>query len=85
MSRNDRSTRVLLGVISILLGANLLVQMNQSAGIRSAVAAGIPDSGAQLQAVVDQVTEVGKKMDKLQSFLESGKMTVVVPDPKASK
>ena len=36
------------------------------------------------QAVVDQVTELNKKVDRLDSFLESGKLTVNVAE-KAAK
>jgi hypothetical protein len=79
MSRTDRSLRVILSVIAVLLVANLLVSM-QVASPRVAVAAGIPDSGAQMQAMVDQLTELNKKVDKLQSFMESGKLTVKIAD-----
>jgi hypothetical protein len=84
MNRNDRTVRFLLGLIAALLAVNLLVQMNQSAAPRMALGAGIPDSGAQMQAVVDQVTELNKKVDRLDSFLESGKLTVNVAE-KAAK
>jgi hypothetical protein len=74
MNRSDRSLRVVLSAIAVLLAANLLVSI--SGPSRVAVAAGIPDSGAQLQAVIDQLTELNKKVDKLQNFMESGKLTV---------
>jgi hypothetical protein len=80
MTRNDRTIRVLLVTIVALLAANLLVNMNNSSGPRMAYADGIPDTGAQLQAVVESVTEVGKKVDKLTTFLQSGDMSVKVQD-----
>ena len=83
MNRKDRSLRTILGVIAVLLAANLLVSM-QAASPRVAVAAGIPDSGAQMQSVIDQLSELNKTVDKLQSFMESGKLTVKVAD-KADK
>ena len=84
MARNDRFVRVMLGIIALLLGLNLVVAMN--GGPRSLMAAGIPDSGAQLQAVVDHLVEVEKKVDKLQVYLESGALSVKVKEmPKAEK
>ncbi len=85
MTRNDRSIRVLLTAIVALFGANLLVNMNNSAGPRTAFAAGIPDQGAQLQAITDAVNEVGKKVDKIDTFMESGNLSVKVQQPKSDK
>ncbi|MCL2647992.1 MAG: hypothetical protein FWD61_13440 [Phycisphaerales bacterium] len=86
MVRDDRSVRVLLGVIAILLGLNLLVQVSGLTGPRVAMAAGIPDSGAQLQAMVEKTADISKKLDKLQAFLESGELTVKVKElPKSEK
>ena len=84
MSGSDRSTRVLLAVIAFLLGGNLLVNMNRG-GAPAAYAAGIPDTGAQIQAVVDQVAELNKKVDKIDDFLEGGHLTVKVQDAKSDK
>ena len=86
MERNDRSVRVLLGIITLLLGLNLLVQLNSTSGQATAMAAGIPDSGAQLQSVADHLVELNKKVDKLQTYLESGALCVKVKEmPKADK
>ena len=86
MAQNNRSVRALLGIIAVLLGANLLVQMNGSTRPQMAMAAGIPDSGAQQQAMVDHLADIAKKMDKLQSYLESGNVSVKVKEmPKAEK
>ena len=82
MIRQDRSVRFLLAVVAFLLGANLFVQVHND---RQARAAGIPDSGAQAQAQIDQLTALNAKMDKLQGYLESGKMQVLVKDMKAEK
>lgn len=81
MNRDSRSLRILIGAVAVLLAANLLMTIAQST--RTAVGAGIPDSGAQMQAVVDQLTELNKKVDKLQSFMESGKLTVKSADKDA--
>jgi len=79
MIRHDRTVRVLLAVVAFLLTANLLVQVRQD---RTAKAAGLPDSGAQLQAQIDQLVDLNKKVDKLQSFLESGKLKIDTGDSK---
>jgi hypothetical protein len=83
MSRPDRSLRVILSIVALLLGANLLFALQSSTRV-AAAAGGIPDSGAQMQAVIDQLAEMNKKVDKLQSFMESGKLTVKVAE-KAEK
>ena len=82
---HDRSVRVLLGVIALLLGVNLLFNVMHETPTPTAHAAGIPDSGAQFQAMVDSLKDVSAKLDKIDDFLESGKLTVNVHDPKADK
>jgi hypothetical protein len=83
MLRNNRTIHVLLAAIAFLLGANLLINLHQD---RTAIAQGLPDSGAQLQQQIDQLANLNKKMDKLQSLLESGKLTVKVAEmPPAAK
>ncbi len=81
---NNKTHRFLLVVIACLLAANLLVDI-RAGSAQTAVAAGIPDSGAQLQAVVDQLVDLNKRIDKMEGYLESGKMTVNVKDPKTDK
>jgi hypothetical protein len=76
MNLQDRSIRLLLAVIAVLLGANLLVQ--SGVGPRRVQAAGIPDTGAQFQSMVDNLTELNKKVDKLDTFIESGALVVNV-------
>jgi hypothetical protein len=85
MNTKERSTRVLLAVIALLLGANLLVQIGTASGPKTAQAAGIPDSGAQFQSMIEQLTELNKKVDKMQAYFESGALTVKVKEPKADK
>lgn len=82
---HERSVRVLLGVIALLLGVNLLVQIVHETRPNTATAAGIPDSGAQFQAMVDSLHDISGKVDKLDDFLESGKMTVTIKDNKDAK
>jgi hypothetical protein len=83
MKLADRSVKVLLSIIAVLLMGNLLVQLLPAP--RPALAAGIPDTGAQFQAMVDQLTELNKKLDKTNEILESGKLTVLVKDNKSEK
>ena len=83
MKRNDRTIHVLLAAIAFLLGANLLINVHQD---RTTRAAGFDPQVQQAQLQVDQLTDLNKKIDKLQSFLESGKLTVKVAEmPKAEK
>jgi hypothetical protein len=81
--KNERSIRLLLSVIASLLAANLFVRTTSP--VQPARAAGIPDSGAQMQMVVDELKEVNKKVEGLNTFLQSGSLTVKVKDPKADK
>ena len=81
--KTHRTIHVLLAAIAFLLGANLLVQLHHE---RTAMAAGIPDSGAQMQQQIQQLTELNKKMDRMQGLLESGKLGVVVKElPEAKR
>jgi hypothetical protein len=46
---------------------------------------GIPDSGAQLQAVVDELKITNSKLDSLQKLIESGKVQVQATIAKDTK
>jgi hypothetical protein len=87
--KNDRSIRGLLAVIALLLGANVLAQLTTAAPANKANAAipggGIPDSGAQFKAMIDQLTEMNKKIDKMQTYIESGALTVKIKEAKPEK
>jgi hypothetical protein len=77
----QQSLKVLLTIIALLLAANLVVQgLGNGAVTRASTpvtaANGIPDSGAQLQAVADEVRGVNKRLDTMEAFLESGSLTV---------
>ena len=74
----DKSTRVLLVVIAGLLAANLLANLPGSGSSRLQAAGGLPDSGAQLERQIDELTKLNKNVERLQSFLESGKLVVKV-------
>ena len=92
MSRMLRrqSSSVLLVIIALLLGANLVIRfagdtpVTHAMGPVSAVN-GIPDSGAQFQAVVDEVKATNKRLDTLQAFLESGGLKVTAKLEKDDK
>ena len=83
MKPGDRSLKVLMVLAVTLLAANLLVQLQPLS--RTAMAAGIPDSGAQLQSLVEEVQSLNKTVQKMQSLLESGGLTVKVQDAKSEK
>ena len=85
MTKNDRFLRVVLVIIAVLLAGNLVFHSGIASGPRTAWAAGIPDSGAQFQAMIDQLSDLNKKIDKLENYLESGALTVKVKDPKSDK
>jgi hypothetical protein len=77
MLRKNRTIEVLLGCVAFLLGANVFILMHQD---RTAKAAVFDPAGQQSQAAVDQLSDLNKKVDKLQSFLESGKLSVKVTE-----
>ena len=85
MIRSDRTVRVLLGTLTFLLAGNLIVLLNRPGTHPVMAAQGIPDSGAQLQSQIDQLKDLNSKVEKLQSFLESGNLTVKVKDTKTEK
>jgi hypothetical protein len=76
----QQSVKVLLMIIAVLLAANLVVQLvgNNTTRASNPVTAanGIPDSGAQIEAVVDEVRGVNKRLDTMEAYLESGSLTV---------
>ncbi len=85
MNRSNRTTQVLLAAIAFLLGANLFVQSWHDRSAVAASPAGLPDTGAQLQAQIEQLTLLNSKVDKLQGYLESGKLTVTAKTPAPAK
>lgn len=72
----EKATRWLGGTIACLLAANLLVSLQ--AHERRAVAAPLPDSGAQLERVVEELVKLNKSSAKIEALLESGKLVVKV-------
>jgi hypothetical protein len=82
MLRKNRTVQVLLGCVAFLLGANLIIMAHQDRTARGAV---FDPAGQQSQSMVDQLTELNKKVDKLQSYLESGKLSVKVLEMPATQ
>jgi len=82
MSRmvQQSSLRLLLSIVALLLGANLFMQMHGSTTARAvtptSAVTGIPDSGAQFQAMVDELRGVNRRLDTLETFLEGGNLKV---------
>ena len=84
-TKSDWTLKTLLLVGIGLLAANLFVMTGLSTP-RPAQAAGIPDSGAQMQAIVDEIKATNTRLDAIQKFLESGNLTVnTKPSDKAEK
>jgi len=71
------TTKILLSAVAGLLALHLVVLSNAAAP-RTAVAAGLPDTGAQFQAMIDELQGINKRLDKLQAVIESGNVTVKV-------
>jgi len=82
---NNRTTQILLAVIAFLLGANLIVQTWHDRTALAVSPQGLPDTGAQLAAQIDELKSINTKIDKLQGYLESGKMTVTAKTQPAPK
>jgi hypothetical protein len=85
MSRSDRSIHILLATIAFLLGANLLVQTWRDRPAMAVEPQGLPDTGAQLQKQIEELSKLNTKMDKLQAYLESGKLTVTAKEAAPAK
>jgi hypothetical protein len=84
--RNDRTLHMLLAAIAVLLGVNLLVTTNPERTARAAAATSFDPATNLAQAQIEQLTKLGEKVDKLQAYLESGKLAVIVKElPKPEK
>lgn len=77
-------TRLLLFLAVMLLAGHLLVWTNLT-HTPQAMAAGLPDSGAQLQAIIDELKDTNKRLDSMQKFIESGNLKVQVKADKEPK
>ena len=87
----DAYTRVCLTAIAVTLTV-LIVGLWATAPVsltERATAAeapgGIPDAGAQREAVIRAIMTTNSKLDRIASLLESGKLRVVVVEPKPEK
>lgn len=78
-SKPDRAVKCLLAVVSVLLIANLWMMSGGTP--RVARAAGIPDSGAQMQSMIEELKGVNTRLDALQKLIDSGNVTVKVKMP----
>ncbi len=84
--RSIRYTNVILTVLAVLLSLQLWTQWSGGPSIATTgYAAGIPDSGAQRQQMVDQLKLLNSKVDQLKGMFASGKARVTVAQPKAEK
>ncbi len=71
----ESSVKLLLAAVVVLLAANLVLQASLGTA-RSARAAGLPDTGAQFQAIVDEIRTTNKHLDTIEALLNSGNITV---------
>jgi len=72
----DRYTRFLLTIIAVLLGVVALGLWCETAPMIPAAQAGIPDSGAQLDQLVQKVTAIEGEIRELKALLISGNVKV---------
>ena len=70
----DRILCVVVAVQAVVIG---YLALNPS---QPTAVAQIPDTGAQLQQVVDQTKATNAKLDRIISILEGGKLQVKVAD-----
>jgi hypothetical protein len=83
--KTDWSTKALLLLVCGLLAANLAI-LSGITTPRVAKADGLPDSGAQLQSIIEGIKGTNQRLDTLEKYLESGAMTVITKtDDKAAK
>ena len=75
--KKDWTSKLLLLIAIGLLGTNLVV-MSGITSSRTALAAGIPDTGAQLDSILAEIKTTNQHFDTLQKYLESGALTVKV-------
>ena len=68
----------LLTLVVVLQGLILMGQWLGSPSVVHSASAQIPDAGGQRLQIIDELKAVNAKVDKLQSFLESGKLEVKV-------
>jgi hypothetical protein len=76
---NPMKTQKILTVILVLQG---LILMDQWLGRSVSIARGqIPDQGAQLNQIIDEMKQSNEKLDHLTGLLESGKLQVELVKP----
>lgn len=75
----------LLVIVVLLQGLILAGQWFGGASAVSPAMAQIPDSGAQLNRVIDELKGVNARLEKLIGLMESGKLQVRVVSPDEKK
>lgn len=78
MKSANKGVQVMLGVVAGLLALNLASTWLST---KTAQAAGLPDSGAQLQQLIDETSKLNKNVEKISALLESGKLKVTMDKP----
>ena len=76
--------RLLTAVVALQV-LTLASQWTGHSNLSPTVAADIPDPGARQMAMVDELKQLNTKLGRLNDFLESGRLKVVVPEPDQKK
>lgn len=79
MKLGENSTKVMLGAVALLLVLNLV---GPTSAQNRQPPQGIPDSGAQMQAIIEELRDLNKKVDAMTKTLESGNVKVQVVEKK---
>ena len=75
----------MLTVIVALQVLGLASQWTGNSTLKPAAAAEIPDPGARQMQMIDELKQLNSKLGRLNDFLESGKLKVVVPESDQKK
>jgi hypothetical protein len=76
--------RMLTAIVALqVLG--LASQWTGHSTLTPTMAGELPDPGARQMQMVDELKQLNSKLGRLNDFLESGKLKVVVPEPDQKK
>ena len=81
----DNYTRILLTVITILLVVVSVGLWCETPSAMSSAYAGIPDSGQQMDQLIQKVDKLSQSLETLPGLLTSGKVKVQVVTAKVEK
>ena len=79
------TTQRLLTAVVALQVVTLLSSWTGNSTIKPAVAGDIPDPGSRQMQMIDELKQLNSKLGRLNDFVESGRLKVVVADPDHKK